>query len=516
MADDGFKDWVAEAKDHRDHHHESLHTPHRPPRIQIPSDESINAVPTDKTGTEPGSPISNLEIRLVEPTPVPSRVGSLGTSLNPGYGPGQGHYLMSNGHGNGPQVPPALDEVDELETTSNPDSPGDISPKKQRSKRGKFFVQASPTKASVSDSSPVAPTAAPLPPASPQASTSRQPNLPTPSANANQNRRSSGSSAGASKKKRHVSLSTMKGKFHAEKRRAAAAMEAKEAREEDGGWEDEDEDLDEWSDDEAEQASMTASPEQIPPPAPTPLVRMSKKQREAAAIERAKIEAELDAQRKREMFAKQAIFGQPQGLLSQALQRGGSLVDLAAAGATRGSTMASTSATSATAQKGHLHSTFSQSPIGANLLRSKSAVAIPVQTGVSVTVQQGSHGSNRSQTSQHSNGSGAAGTRTKMDPKAQHPRPRLRPPSAEHLETTDESESDDYLATSSTQHKLNSLLKQKEEAKAAREAAALAPPIQPVPVAISPTTDRRAMIMREMSESLRKSMSSCQVLMSYS
>jgi hypothetical protein len=300
----------------------------------------------------------------------------------------------------------------------------------------------------------------------------------------------------------------MKGKFMAEKRRAAAAMEAKEAREEDGGWEDEDEDLDEWSDDGSDIASMTGSPEQIPPPAPTPLVRMSKKQREAAAAERARIEAELEAQRKREMFAKQAIFGQPQGLLSQALQRGGSLVDLPAAGGPSGLSMTSASASSATAHKGHLHSTFSQSPMGPNLLRSKSAVAIPVQTGVSVTVQQGSGGSNTSQTNGNSHGngnaSGSGGTRTGSAGLG-HPRPRLRPPSAEHLETTDESESDDYLATSTTQHKLDQLLQQKEASKAAREAALLAPPAQPVPVAISPTTDRRAMIMREMSESLRKS-----------
>lgn len=67
-----------------------------------------------------------------------------------------------------------------------------------------------------------------------------------------------------------------------------------------------------------------------PPPAPTPLQKMSKKERQAAAAERAKIEARLEAQRKREMFAKQQIFGTrpSSGLLASALQRGASMVNL--------------------------------------------------------------------------------------------------------------------------------------------------------------------------------------------
>jgi hypothetical protein len=59
---------------------------------------------------------------------------------------------------------------------------------------------------------------------------------------------------------------------------------------------------------------------------------MSRKQRLAAQEERRKIEAELEAQKKREMFAKQHIFGakpaQSEGLLSGIFKKGGSMVDL--------------------------------------------------------------------------------------------------------------------------------------------------------------------------------------------
>ncbi len=70
-----------------------------------------------------------------------------------------------------------------------------------------------------------------------------------------------------------------------------------------------------------------------PPPAPTPLKRMSKKEKMAAAAERAKIEAELEAQEKRKMFAKREIFGEnnrqnSEGLLTNLFKRGGSMVDL--------------------------------------------------------------------------------------------------------------------------------------------------------------------------------------------
>jgi hypothetical protein len=485
---DGFKDWVAEAKEAKDDL-DSRPIPmslnQRPPTIHVPS-----------------SPVSQLEIRLVEPTPVPSRVGSLGASMNP-----TPNGLLNST--NLAQIPPALDEVEEDGNQSSGDAPpvGRLQQQQQsKSKgkgkgKGKFFVQSSPSRASISDSSPVTP-------ASLQHTQDREPVSPVkevPPLSPQQIqqqaiRRSSGSSAGATKKKRHVSLSTMKGKFLAEKRKAAAALEAKQAREEDGGWEDDEEDLDEWSDDEGGKRSLTGSPEIIPPPAPTPLVRMSKKQREAAKAEREKIEAELDAQRKREMFAKQQIFGQPKGLLSMALQRGASLVDLQAAG-----TSPQDPSSNNQAQKrssGTTHG-FGQSP-GPSLLRSKSAVAIPVQTGVSVTVSKPlARPTPRTSPLQQ-----VTAPATNANTRA-----RILPPSEEQLETTDEESEDDYLATETTKQKLEQLVKRKEEAKIAKSKSSLGSehdsiittPIQAIPVASSPTTDRRAMITRELSESLRKS-----------
>jgi hypothetical protein len=517
--DDGFKDWIAEAKEDLELHPRSTPNPQRP-TIHVPS-----------------SPPSHLEIRLVEPTPVPSRVGSLGGSMNP----------TPNGYLNSTMTQaaraPALDEVEEQDVSSGDTS---TSPQKKKSVnkgkgkatghsngnghgnghgggkgkatdgggkgKGKFFVQSSPSRASVSDSSaltsvsplnvntqqspanqPPAVTPAPLSPLSPQP--------PQPPAM----RRSSGSSTGASKKKRHVSLSTMKGKYHAEKRKAAAALEAKEAREEDGGWEDDEEDLDEWSDDEADKSITSASPKEIPPPAPTPLVRMSKKQREAAKAERAQIEAELEAQRKREMFAKQQIFGQPRGLLSQALQRGGSLVDLQAA-AEQPHSHSTLSSSRPTHKTVHAH-TLGQSP-GPSLLRSKSAVAIPVQTGVSVTV---SKPLSRPVTNQDSDP--PILTSNDKAPPALSNRARILPPSEEQLETTDEESQDDTLANENTKQKLAQLVQRKEAAKVAKSKSINSIPSGseetrpsiPIAMATSPTTDRRAMITRELSESLRKS-----------
>ena len=384
--------------------------------------------------------------------------------------------------------------------------------------KGKFFVQSSPSRASVSDSSAItsvspvnvktqhSPIDQPSP-AKPAPSLSLSPQPPQQQQIAM--RRSSGSSTGASKKKRHVSLSTMKGKFHAEKRKAAAALEAKEAREEDGGWEDDEEDLDEWSDDEVDRSSMTAaSPKEIPPPAPTPLVRMSKKQREAAKAERAQIEAELEAQRKREMFAKQQIFGQPRGLLSQALQRGGSLVDLPAA-AEQPHSHSALSSSKPTHKTVHAH-TLGQSP-GPSLLRSKSAVAIPVQTGVSVTV---SKPLSRPITNQESDPPPLLASKEKAPPALSN-RARILPPSEEQLETTDEESQDDTLANENTKQKLAQLVQRKEAAKVAKSKSINSIPSGseenrssiPIAMATSPTTDRRAMITRELSESLRKSKS---------
>lgn len=232
----------------------------------------------------PETPSANLSIRLVEPTPVPSRVGSLGVSMAQGG-------LMADV----PKQPMLVEEEE--------DAPA------RNSKRGKFFVQSSPSKGSGSESSHPSPHTRPRKSSDtkPKKSNDRPP-------------------------RRNVSLSTMKGKFHAEKRRIAEELAAKE---EDGGWEDDEEGTEDegWLDEDSpvpiwrRKSSTRATP---PPPAPTPLRQMSKRERQAAAAERARIEAELDAQQKREMFAKQQIFGRPgpSGLLSGMLKAGGSMVDL--------------------------------------------------------------------------------------------------------------------------------------------------------------------------------------------
>jgi len=303
--------------------------------------------------------VADVEIRLVEPTPVPSRVGSLGGSL------------ATSGLLAATSVPPKLNEEEELyEEGENFDDDGPVassskveirSRSRSPRKKGKFFVHSSPSKGSGSDS----PHASPVPPVE---ETVHIPPMPLP------RRQSSGSSSGGvimkskkEKEKRHVSLSTMRGKYAAEKRKVAEAI-AKE-NDEGSGWEDEVEEgqgcEDEgWSDEpealekpkrpkgrsssrsrsgrsssnldlshrRTRQTSRRTPPKDVPPPpAPTPLRKMSKKERQAAAAERAKIEAELDAQKKREMFAKKQIFGgraAGEGLLSQVLKSGGSMVDL--------------------------------------------------------------------------------------------------------------------------------------------------------------------------------------------
>lgn len=436
MEEDNFKDWVSDAQKNMP-----------PPTISVPD-----------------TPVANLEIRLVEPTPVPSRVGSLGGSMG-------GAGMMGAGGLLGVAVPPRLseepevvevvqeesEEEDEDEAAENEYSKpirggrGKAGASRSPRKRGKFFVHSSPSKGSGSDTaaspglpqqSPTLPTPSAVPP-SPSPSLS-----PGPAHTANgHHRRSSGSSSGAAgpsavptKKrspgaKRHVSLSTMRGRFGAEKRKAAEELarkaqeeaDAAAAQEEDSGWEDEveddgqeetegdeEEDEDEeveakletvqegisekskegtpdsqggsedWSDEASEQEDQpTPAPQPNPkparpanmrrtssnrsaksnannrstsaldlvallsnttsrrtstsdgpppPPAPTPLRNMSRRQRLAAAEERRRIEAELEAQKKREMFAKQQIFGakptQGEGLLSGIFKKGGSMVDL--------------------------------------------------------------------------------------------------------------------------------------------------------------------------------------------
>jgi hypothetical protein len=374
-----FKDWVTDAKRN----------------LPIP------------TLSVPDTPVADVEIRLVEPTPVPSRVGSLGGSLATG------------GLFGSAVVPPRLNEEEEEEelmedvedgegvvikpitTTAQPRMASHNRPPRSPRTKGKFFVHSSPSKGSVSDSSHPSPV---VPPERVLQTSS----MPRPDTT------DSGDSSGgilirskvdkgkgkaegeerednpiAKKPERHVSLSTMKGKYTAEKRKAAEALKAKE---EDSGWEDEEEDGGEEEDEVEEEGDWSDEPdsqekpkralivkqphpqihpehpqarhrsdsrdrrssstldisalltrqksrtgntpprETPPPPAPTPLRKMSKKERLAAAAERAKIEAELDAQRKREMFAKQEIFGKKpvrgQGLLTGMFKTGGSMIDL--------------------------------------------------------------------------------------------------------------------------------------------------------------------------------------------
>ena len=327
MEEDNFKDWIDDAKRN----------------VPIPY------------LSVPDTPIAEVEIRLVEPTPVPSRVGSLGGSSAAG-----GLFVAA-------VVPPKLSEAEE--EVNDEDSEGEgaiassskvLSRPRARSprKKGKFFLHSSPSKGSALDS----PHPSPVP-----ADDVVIPTMPQPQ------RRSSGSSSSAvlpkpkEKEKQHVSLSTMQGKFQAEKRRAARAIAEGENSSDASGWENEVEEQDKsdegWSDEPdspekqkrpkrrlsfhsrpgrsasnldltnllTRQTSRHTPPQVPPPPAPTPLRKMSKKQRLAAAAERTQIEAELDAQRKREMFAKQQIFGgQPagEGLLSRVFKSGGSMVDL--------------------------------------------------------------------------------------------------------------------------------------------------------------------------------------------
>ena len=304
----------------------------------------------------PDTPVADVEIRLVEPTPVPSRVGSLGGSS------ATGSLLAAAG------VPPKLSEEEEINIAEFEQEGAIASSSKLSSKprarsprkKGKFFLHSSPSKGSALDS--------------PHLSPISTDDIVVP-AISQPERRGSGSLSSSvmikpkdkEKGKQHISLSTMQGKFQAEKRRAARAIEDGENSSEASGWEYEMEEQDKgeegWSDEPespekskrpkrrsssrsrsgrsasnldltnllTRQASRGTPPHVPPPPAPTPLRKMSKKQRLAAAAERAQIEAELDAQRTREMFAKKQIFGgraAGEGLLSRAFKSGGSMVDL--------------------------------------------------------------------------------------------------------------------------------------------------------------------------------------------
>ncbi|WVF72055.1 hypothetical protein IAT40_006867 [Kwoniella sp. CBS 6097] len=584
--ENNFKDWVEDAKKHN----------------PLPLPTPVSAAPTLSL---PDTPIANVEIRLVEPTPVPSRVGSLGGSMN------ASGLLTSSA-----AIPPALKEDVEEERLAERESKVRIAPIQTGSsrsglpkKRGKFFVQSSPSKGSGSDSSHPSP--------NPPPAASAVPTLLPQSKHHHPRRRSSGdSSSGVNKstkndvhpppQRRHVSLSTMRGRYQAEKRRMAenlAKDQASQDKDNEGsGWEDEDEDEDEedWSDDDDDEkpksklkskptesvrqqqqqqqqqqvqqqqeekekseqeererdrkskeqpnrrrstsrprpparstsgdhhdlaALLTRRPSQHdrphhgqrdapPPPAPTPLTKMSKRERQRAAAERAQIEAQLEAQRQREMFAKQQIFGKrpTQGLLASALQRGASMVNLHSA-------LDQQPALRSSPTHGQLPSLAKSPAPGPSLLRSKSVVAMPVQTGVSVTVPphalEGAKGaSHHSKASQNSKKGGSSQEKAKA---------------AAELESSDEDSDDDanYLNTTQTKQKLAAL--------AAKRDAKSQPQIQPQPsgtppapaqtqtqaqtqalpagprlneygvvTPMSPTTRRRNIIMAEMSESLRR------------
>ncbi|WWC89928.1 uncharacterized protein L201_004857 [Kwoniella dendrophila CBS 6074] len=644
--ENNFKDWVEDAKRH------------------LPSPSPIGQL-SPPIISVPDTPVANVEIRLVEPTPVPSRVGSLGGSMN------NSGLLSSN-----TTIPPPLKEdiigeekatkaeKDKLNqrvsSTSNsalgsglskpistptPSRRSSYSKNKSgnspKKKSSKFFVQSSPGRYSGSDSShpnhtsPDVSTLAQIPGHSTSTAKVVSPSITLSPNHKHGRRRSSGDSStglimGKGKpsenhsthvhphphphpphQKRHVSLSTMKGKFQAEKRRMAeqhSALNGEKTKDnEESGWEDEEEDLgdedgdENWSDeddspkddkkveeqngklDHAPQSTtaeithekelqkekerdnksssssrpslnrrrsssrprmgrttsddhqpdlltlLTRKPSQHgqthqhkdapPAPAPTPLIKMSKKERLKAKVEREKIEAQLEAQRQREMFAKQQIFGTKnishnQGLLASALQRGASMVNLT-------SLDGPTIRPSPT--HGQLPSLASSPAPGPSLLRSKSVVAMPVQTGVSVTIPP--HALN------------AVKEKQKKPQKSSNSQEKAK--ATVEMESSSEEESDadaDYLNTTQTKQKLAALAA-KRDAKTHTQTKAQPqispqnqvtqqiqqkqqPRPQPQPTKalpafprmneygyvqpMSPTTKRRNIIMAEMSESLRR------------
>lgn len=203
----------------------------------------------------------------------------------------------------------------------------------------------------------------------------------------------------------------------------------------------------------------------------------------------------------------------------------------------------------------HIHiPALAKSPIGPSLLRSKSAVAVPVQTGVSVTrtspkrsklnEEIGSAGSGGSRESQRNMGRATSRTSDRSDKTGSNERVSViavpagicltiqRPPEGIILESDDSSsEDDDYLATSSTQRKLAELAAKRDKKSKKQNTddnlGEIAGPAMPVPTVqqimqngqtavrfdvpavmqqpMTPTTRRRTIISREMSESLRRS-----------
>ncbi|KAL1406881.1 hypothetical protein Q8F55_006290 [Vanrija albida] len=503
IEENSFKDWVEAAKRNP--------PPAEPKATSTPRSSSLNGTPAPRPSLAlPDTPIADVEIRLVEPTPVPSRVGSLGgtgSQINSIVKPSVASFLPEGIH----EEPEA--EARNSATTSTPMPP-------RRKQQNRFFIQTSPGKVSGSDSS--------LPSSAPQAAEPEPaPPPPAPTGiSVSSHGRSSGDSSSAivirppaRKERRHVTMANMRGRFAGEKARAAEAIAARNKKDssDDEEWEDEDgsdvdeEDVDEeqvdgdddgeWEDDDPSTAEPSPAPTHLkhksrasrvtlpppPPPAPTP----PKTKRERAA-EKARIEAEKDAQRKREMFAKQQIFGAPkaaqgEGLLTRTFRSGKSMIDLTQIEED------DTGAPSAALRRAPTHGTLtnlgrSPGPAPSGLARTKSAVAMPVQSGVSVTSRS------------HVSGTGTSEER------------RPSGPDGVEMESSDEdSEDDNYLASSQVQRKL-------DELAAKREKRVMIPQLPPSALAsvsdnldeqgvvrpLSPTTRRRTIIMREMSESLRR------------
>lgn len=345
------------------------------------------------------------------------------------------------------------------------------------------------------------------------------------------------------KERRHVSMATMRGRFQAEKRIATQAIAARNKQMEDDDEEDDEEDDDEWEDDDneddggegGEQQDGTRTPADAaedtegdwedemssaaPSAAPSPRSgRNNKKERAAAA---ARLELEKEALRKRTMFAKMSIdapAAKPptEGLLTRVFRTGKSMVDLTALNQEENAAFRRTPT--------HANFTMSHSPaLAPAMLRSKSVVAMPVQSGVSVTARSHKSGTSDDKRSHHSGTSDG-----KRSHRSATSDGRQAPEGVEMESDDDESEDDNYLASSQVRAKLEAL----NQRRAARAAAAAAPPPTeptpppvpaPVPVApgavplsgdfdeygvarpISPTSRRRMIIMREMSESLRRS-----------
>ena len=394
--DSNFKDWVSDAK---------RNLP--PPTLSVPD-----------------TPIANLEIHLVEPTPVPSRVGSYGGSLTnsgllePVKQPAKAPSSVKSG----------MEQHSWQQASSEEETSWQLAaqvkiPENTAKRKNKFFLPSSPVKGSSERSVPIheyVDTSTRQPQNSSASDSSPQPTTvsavkPPPA-------------KGRLKNREPIKLSipdTDEASPQPEKTEA----EDHAAEDEDSGWEDEVEDAEEgdWSDEDDSGTSSKPSKAELllktelsernialaltrhssrraskgvpAAPAPTPLAKMSKEDRVAAAAERRRIEADLDAQRKREMFAKQQIFGKgpEQGLLSGMIKAGGSMVDLVSIAvspvtADRSQTKSRGSATdllktcTTHGDLAALHDRHEHPTIAPNLLRSKSALALPQPTGVSVTV----------------------------------------------------------------------------------------------------------------------------------